>query len=106
MMLEEKIKKIEEAEKLAEKIVLEAKKQAEEIISNVHLEKEKLRVSIINEAQKEAEKIRLQAVSVAAKKEELFIEELKKKISAAQKKFNELKPEIVKDVISWIESWL
>jgi|GEM_PF-5545183 len=106
-MLEEAVRKLETAEKQAEKIIKEAKEQAEEILLKLAEEKEIVRQHLIDGAVREAEKIRLQAVALARKREEIFKEELEKKIAERKEAFLKKKDRIVAELLSWLEAeWL
>lgn len=106
-MLEEAVRKLEAAEKQAAKIVEEAREQAEELLLKVAEEKEILRQHLFDEAVKEAEKTRLQAIALTRKREEIFMEELEKKIAARKESFLKIKDRIVADLLDWLETeWL
>jgi vacuolar-type H+-ATPase subunit H len=106
-MFEEALQRLEAAEREAEEIIAEAKKQASEILLKLAEEKEVLHQELIEEAVREAEKLRLQAIALARKREEIFLEELERKIATKRKLFDKKKEKLVNLVLRWLEEeWL
>lgn len=105
-MIEDKIKEVERAEKLATEIIEDAKKQAKEISLKIASEKEILRKNILSEAGKKAEKIRIQAISISAKKEEISKEEISKRIKEIEDNFRKKKGELIDFILNWIKEWV
>lgn len=105
-MVREVIQEVEKAERKAERIVEDARKQAQEILLRIAEEKEILEKQIIEKALKEAEKKRIQALSLARKKEEIFMEELANRIKHMEQVFESRREEITEMLLKNLSKWL
>jgi vacuolar-type H+-ATPase subunit H len=106
-MIEERILKVEEAEKRAQKIIEEAKEKAEQILLESSTSKESISQEIISSAVKEAEKIKLNSISIGEKQYSIALEDIKKDVKEANDRFEAVKEELADEIVELIKSrWL